>query len=99
MRMRTAALLFSAIGLAACAPLNWQKAGADEAATTEDLSACRRLAHLQTVRGGNLGLPPSFDPRFGAPVGPTQAEQRMQESQHTDTCMRGKGYALVPVGK
>jgi hypothetical protein len=99
MKVRTAASLLSAIALTACAPLHWQKAGADEAATTEDLSACRRLAHLQTVRGGNLGLPPSFDPRFGAPIGPTQAEQRMQESQHADACMRAKGYALVPVGK
>ena len=33
------------------------------------------------------------------PVGPTQAEQRLQERQAADKCMTGKGYALVPAGK
>ena len=96
---RTAGLLFFAFALAACAEMRWQKAGADETALGADLSACGKLAQEQAARAGNLGLPPVSDPRFGAPSGPTQAEQRLQERQAADTCMRAKGYALVPAGK
>ena len=94
---RAAPLLLIAFVLAACAELRWHKAGADEAALTGELSACRKLAREKSVRAGNLGLPPVSDPRFGAPAGPTQVEQRLQERQAADACMREKGYALVPV--
>ena len=99
MTRRNASLLFLAFALAACAEMRWHKAGADEAALGADLSACSKLAQEQAARSGNLGLPPVSDPRFGAPVGPTQAEQRLQERQAADKCMTGKGYALVPAGK
>lgn len=88
-----------ACSLAGCAELRWQKAGGDEAALTEALSACRKLAQERAARAGNLGLPPVSDPRFGAPVGPSQVEQRLQQLQTEDACMRDKGYALVPVDR
>ena len=99
MRMRAAASLLSAIALFACAELRWQKDGEDETALAADLSACRKLAQVRAASAGNIGLPPVTDPRFGPPAGPSQAEQRLQERQAADTCMREKGYALVPVDK
>ena len=99
MRLSMAALLFFAFALAACAEQRWQKTGAGEANLNQDLDACNRLAQEKAARAGYLGLPPVYDPRFGAPVGPTQAEQRLAERQAADACMRAKGYALVPVGK
>ena len=99
MRARTAVLLLFAIGLASCAELRWQKAGADAAAVTRDLSACSKLAREKGARAGNIGLPPVSDPRFGGPSGPTQAEQQLQESQAADACMREHGYRLVPVDR
>src|SRR5512134_2697923 len=97
MGLRSAVLLLFAFALASCAQLRWQKAGADEAAIAGDLSACGKLAREKGARAGNLGLPPVWDPRFGAPVGPTQAELQLQERQAADACMRERGYRLVPV--
>ncbi len=91
-----AALLSFALALAGCGELRWAKPGADEAALTRDLSACRQLAQQSAARAGNIGLPPVSDPRFGGAAGPTLVEQRMQEQQALDACMRSRGYALVP---
>ena len=92
--------LVSALVLAACGGVRWQKPGGDEPALARDLTNCRALAHEKAARAGNIGLPPAAsDPRFGAPSGPTQAEQMLQEQQAVDACMRGKGYALVPADK
>ena len=100
MRLLVPALLFFAFSLEGCAQApRWQRPGATEAAAIDDLNACNKLAREKAARAGNLGLPPVSDPRFGAPVGPSQAEQRLQERQAADTCMREKGYALVPVGR
>jgi hypothetical protein len=96
MRSSTATLLLFAFALTACADQRWHKASADEASLTQDLAACNKLAQEQAARAGNLGLPPAFDPRFGAPVGPSQAEQRLQERQAADACMRQRGYVLAP---
>ena len=85
--------------LASCAEMRWQKAGADEAAIGRDLSACRQQARMKGAPAGNLGLPPVWDPRFGAPVGPTQAEQQLEERQAADACMKERGYRLVPAEK
>ena len=81
-----------ALGLGACTAVRWQKAGGDDAALTQDLTACRKL--FQDRFGGAGPLAPS-DPRFGLP--PSQADLRMQEAQAVGTCMRGRGYALVSV--
>jgi hypothetical protein len=98
MTARTAGLLLFAIALASCAGTRWQKAGGDAAALEQDLQACRKLAQERAARVGNLGPAPSSDPRFGA-TGPSQVDQRLQELQSEDGCMRAKGYALVPVDK
>ena len=96
MRVLLPALLFFAFALEGCAEQRWHKAGAGEATLSEDLAACNKLAQEQSARAGNLGLPPAFDPRFGAPIGPSQAEQRLQERQAADACMRQRGYVLAP---
>ncbi len=94
---KRAALLSFALALAACADLRWTRAGADDAEQERDLTACRQLAREQAARSGNLGLPPpAADPRFG-PTGPSQAEQRMQEQQALEACMRARGYTLAPL--
>jgi len=99
MTSRAAGLLLFAFALSACAELRWHKAGADEAAFAADQSGCRKQARETAARAGHLGLPPVADPRFGAPSGPSQAEQVLQERQRADNCMREKGYALVPADK
>jgi hypothetical protein len=98
MKRTAAGLLLFAFTLAACAPVRWQKAGGDDAALARDLSACRKQAQERFGAAYGLAQMPSADPRFG-PTGPTQADLRMQESQSVGTCMRGKGYALVPAEK
>ena len=104
--MRTAAsrpalpiLTFAlALGLCGCAEMHWQKADGSDASVAQDLEACRKEAQARFGGPGSFGLPNSNDPRFG-PMGPSQADQRMQESQAAGMCMRGKGYALVPDAK
>ena len=89
-----AGLLFFALALAACAPVRWQKDGGDDAALARDLSACRKQAQERFSAAYSLAQLPTTDPRFG-PLGPSQADVRMQESQAVGMCMRGKGYSLV----
>jgi hypothetical protein len=74
--------------------MRWRQAGGSEAALNRDLGTCRQLAQEKAARTGILGLPSSRDPRFGS-TGPSQADQRLQERQAEDACMRGKGYDLV----
>jgi hypothetical protein len=93
-KTRFFAFSLAIMGLYGCAGVHWYKAGADEAALTKDLGECRRQA--QARLGVNMGPPPSGDPRFGPPPGPSQADRMMQEAQAHDACMREKGYALVP---
>jgi len=83
----------AALSLYGCAPVHWHKADADDAGLAQDLAACRQQAQRSAGAGA---LPsPIVDPRLGAPLGPSPAEQRMQESQALGRCMRGKGYSLV----
>ena len=99
MRYLAPALLLFAFALPGCAEQQWRKAGAGEAALADDLSACSKQAREGAMRMGHTGLPPPSDPRFGAPIGPSPADQRMQEREAADRCMREQGYALVPVGR
>ena len=94
MKRTAAGLLLFAFALAACAPVRWHKEGTDDASLTRDLDACRGQAHEKFSAAYSLAQMPSTDPRFG-PMGPTQADVRMQESQAVGMCMRGKGYSLV----
>ena len=94
--MRAAGSLFLAIALAACAEVRWHKAGADDAALAQDLSACRKLAEEKIARMWGVVPPATNDPRFGPPSTPSQAELRLQESQTVTVCMRQRGYVLAP---
>ena len=87
------------LGLCACGGVRWHKADADEATVARDLAACRTKAQSRFGSAGSLGPSTAFDPRIGAPTGPSQADQLMQESQALGLCMRDKGYVLVPDGK
>jgi hypothetical protein len=98
MQRPVAGLLLFAFALASCAELAWRKEGADNAGLDQDLSACSKLAQERTARMWGIAPPVSTDARFG-PIGPSAAEIRLQESQAVTTCMKAKGYVLVPVGK
>ena len=87
------------LALCACGGVRWHKADADEATVARDLAACRTKAQSRFGSAGGLGPSTAFDPRIGAPTGPSQADQLMQESQALGFCMRDKGYVLVPDGK
>ena len=87
------------LGLCACGGVRWQKTGGDEATLARDLAACRTQAQSRGGFAGGLGPSTPMDPRIGAPTGPSQADQMMQESQSVGFCMRDKGYVLVPDGK
>jgi hypothetical protein len=94
MTRTVAGLLLFPFALAACAPVTWQKAGGDDATLARDLAACHQRARDRFAAESGLAQMPSMDPRFG-PMGPSQADLRMQESQSVGMCMRGKGYGLV----
>jgi hypothetical protein len=101
MRSFAFALILGAVlpGLTACAGVRWHKADGDDAALAQDLAACRRQAQNKVGFIGGLGPSTPMDPRFGAPMGPSQADQMMQEAQVVGFCMRDKGYTLVPDNK
>jgi len=84
-----------AAAVAGCTEMRWRKEGGDEVAAARDLSACRKDSQDRYGSpGAVLSMP--VDPRFG-PTGPSPADARMQESDAVGRCMRGKGYAPVPV--
>ena len=85
--------------LGACGGVRWHKADGDDAALGQDLAACRGQVQNRMGFPGGVGLSTPMDPRIGAPTGPSQADQMMQESQSLGFCMRDKGYVLVPDGK
>ena len=82
------------LALSACSAVRWQKPGADDAALAKDLAACRKQGQDKLGGTGSLAPPASTDPRFG-PMGPSQADLRMQEGQALGVCMRARGYVLV----
>ena len=87
------------LGVCGCGGIHWHKPDADSIATANDLEACRKEAQAKYGGAtGALAMQISNDPRFG-PMGPTQADARMQEAQAAGACMRKKGYDLVPDAK
>jgi hypothetical protein len=98
--MQTARTRFFAfaltLALCSCASVQWHKADGDDSFLARDLAACRTQAQSKAGITGSLGSSSPIDPRFGAPSGPSQADQMMQESQAVGFCMRDKGYTLVP---
>lgn len=81
-----------------CAGMHWHKPDGNDAILAQDLEACRKEAQQRYGGASALAQPISNDPRFG-PLGPSQADLRMQESQALGMCMRAKGYGLVPDDK
>ena len=93
LRFLTFALAF---GVSGCGGnMHWHKPDGSDSAMARDLEVCRNEAQARYGSPGALGIGVTNDPRFG-PIGPSQADQRMQESQAASNCMRGKGYVLVP---
>jgi hypothetical protein len=90
--MRAPHLLLLLPLLAACAASApaWDKAGANESATAEDLQRCRVEAR---------GAPPTSifatpAPRSGTPMMDRGQERDAQEDRQIRDCMQGKGYSL-----
>ena len=96
MRKSVAAVLLC---LAACGDMRWHKAGSDEAGLANDLAACNKLARERADRMWGPPTPRAeISPVFG-PTGPSQVDLRLQESQAVTTCMRERGYTLVPASE
>ncbi len=84
------------LALSACTGVHWHKPGADKAELTKDLAACRKESQGRFGPATAMGQSAGYDPRFGPPPGPSQADLMMQESQALGLCMRQRGYVLVP---
>jgi hypothetical protein len=83
------------LGMCGCGAMRWHKPDGDDAAMAHDLEACRKEAQQRYGGASALGVLSPNDPRFG-PMGPSQADLRMQEGQALGACMRQRGYVLVP---
>ena len=76
--------------LAACAPAQWDKAGATSSTLNNDLQDCRVQARLSPEqRVGPLG------PRGGGtPAVDRMHDRDAQEAREIESCMLSKGYRL-----
>jgi len=90
---RTCAWL-AAFALAACAaPAQWEKSGADPAATSNDTQQCREQARL--------AQPPPLQARAPDFSGQSvmsndmREDREAREAQQFQLCMQGKGYVSV----
>ena len=103
---RLSAVAVLALLMTGCADLQWHKPGAAQATAEQELERCRQEAR---VRAGWEALPVialsqerGADP-FGRPIvvqsHQRDAERLMAEQNLTRTCMRGKGYDLIPAEK
>jgi hypothetical protein len=94
--MRPVWPLVLAITVAACAQpaTRWEKPGADEKATADDLVTCRRAAREEAFSE----FPPTF-PRFVVfrRYAYYDDNRFYTETRLTDFCMRNKGYQQVTV--
>jgi hypothetical protein len=95
MRPAPALLAATALALASCAPVHWQKKDGDNSALANDLAACRRLGLERSAAMGTNVPRSEISPVFG-PTGPSPADARMQETQVVTGCMRQRGYVLAP---
>ena len=87
--------------LAACAEMDWTKAGADKAAVTRDLDECRgrALRGVQPPAASVTHDPQAVD-RGGSPSGSRPAtganERFIAEHEAVRQCMVARGYKLAP---
>jgi len=89
---------------AACAPLEWHKAGADDAATGREVAECQSLAIARAQHEAPLfGMP--RPPVVGADVrgrvvtghaGRYDTDRALLEHDLMRACMRERGYELAP---
>ncbi|MGQ0510747.1 MAG: hypothetical protein ACT4P9_09040 [Betaproteobacteria bacterium] len=82
------------LGVSGCGGVHWEKPGASSTDVANELEACRKEARAK-YGSATAPMPGPSDPRFG-PMDPSQADVRMQEGQAIGSCMRAKGYGLVP---
>jgi len=97
--MRKVLTVMLALSVAACGPaLRWEKSGADEKATADDLVGCRRAAQDEVAREFPFYYYPWTYP-IGRPVfwHRSELDRSYSEDRLTSFCMRNKGYAQVPV--
>jgi hypothetical protein len=89
-------VLLSSLALSACEqpPTRWEKPGADEKATADDLVTCRRAAQEEAFSE----FPPTF-PRFVVfrRYAYYDDNRFYTETRLTDFCMRNKGYTLITI--
>ena len=92
---------------AACADLQWHKAGASAQALEQDLAECRGEARINAgpdSRSLGAGLPRVVGadaigrPMMGTP-GRLDSDRFLVEHDLTRICMQRRGYELVPAGK
>jgi hypothetical protein len=91
---------------AGCAELRWQKPGAAQATLEQDLERCRQEAHVRAERETvpSLALTPVLGTdQQGRPIviqsHQRDAERLLAQQDLTRSCMRAKGYELVPAEK
>jgi hypothetical protein len=97
--MRRVLTLVLVLSVAGCGPaMRWEKPGADEKATADDLVGCRRAAQDESMREFPFhypwGFPLSRRPFYWQR---SEIDRFYFENRLTSFCMRSKGYALVPV--
>lgn len=87
--MRPLPLCLMASLLAACASApQWEKAGSNDVALSEDLQRCRVGARLSPAPAVPMAQTSS------APMVDRGQERDAQEDQQIRQCMQGKGYSL-----
>lgn len=105
MKYQAVATLLLAVSAAGCADLHWHKDGTDAAALGRDVDECRRLARAQGAQ--EIWPPGVTTPRIvgvdaqGRAIvsnpGPVDTNRFFVEHDLERSCMRDRGYALVPV--
>ena len=90
--------------ISGCAQLEWQKPDTEAATLDEDLARCEQQAHLSASRMSPTIHAPmpivSVSPRAGVNVQmppPYPSSDVVLESDMLTSCMKAKGYRLVPV--
>ena len=88
-------LLLATVAACALPQTRWEKDGADEVLTANDLGYCRAAARNEAFSAYPYGFGSPF---YGFPRSLAWEENRsMAESRLSQFCMRAKGYELVTI--
>ena len=89
--------------MAGCAQMEWHKANADHGTTDQDLEYCRQLARLKLAgdfpRNSNMIPKTEINPSgliSFSTQSQGQSDRLVQEQSFANSCMKQKGYQLVP---